>query len=84
VISVDEALERILSHARVLEAEEKPILEALGQVLAEDVQSDIDIPPLDNSAMDGYAVQAGSTLRAGPSSPRVLRIVGEVAAGQVS
>lgn len=84
MISVDEALERILSYARVLEEEEKPILEALGQVLAEDVHSDIDIPPLDNSAMDGYAVPARSTTGAGPSSPRVLRVIGEVAAGQVS
>ena len=57
MISVEEALEKILNNVSVLEPEEKPILDSLGQVLAEDVCSDIDIPPLDNSAMDGYAVQ---------------------------
>ena len=39
----------------------KPILEALGQVLDEDVTSSFDIPPLDNTAMDGYAVRAEDT-----------------------
>ena len=60
MLSVEEALERILAHFRVLESEERPLLEALGQVLAEDATARHDIPPLDNSAMDGYAVQAAS------------------------
>lgn len=84
MISVEEALEKILSHIPVLEPEEKPLLECLGQVLAEDVYSTIDIPPLDNSAMDGYAVQAESTYGATPSSPKILRLIGEVAAGYIS
>ena len=58
MLSVEEALERILSVFHVLEREEKPILEAIGQVLAEDVVSRFDIPPLNNSAMDGFAVKA--------------------------
>ncbi len=69
MISVEEALERILSYVSVLEPEEKPILDALGQVLAEDVTSDIDIPPLDNTAMDGYAVRAADTAGATPRAP---------------
>ena len=81
MISVDEALERILAYVSVLEPEEKPILQALGQVLAEDVVSPFSIPPLDNTAMDGYAVQAASTAGASPSSPVVLEVVGELAAG---
>ena len=60
MLSVEDALERILDHFHVLDAEEVPLLEALGQVLAEDAVSLHDIPPLDNSAMDGYAVQASS------------------------
>ena len=83
MISVEEALERILSYVNVLEPEEKPILEALGQVLAEDVIAPFNIPPLDNSAMDGYAVQAASTVGASPSAPVELRVVGELAAGYV-
>src|SRR3972149_4724981 len=83
VISVEEALERILSYVDVLEPEEKPILEALGQVLDEDLTSSFDIPPLDNTAMDGYAVRAEDTRGASPESPVELRVMGEVAAGYV-
>jgi len=81
MISVEEALERILSYFERLSPEEKPLLEALGQVLAEDVASPIDIPPLDNTAMDGYAVRATDTRGASASSPVRLRVIGELAAG---
>ena len=83
MLSVEEALERILSFFHVLEPEEKPILDALGQVLAEDVVAGFDVPPLDNSAMDGYAVQASSVKDASKDSPVVLRVVGSVAAGEL-
>jgi molybdopterin molybdotransferase len=84
VISVDQALEKVLGHITVLEAEERPILDCLGQVLAEDVFSKINIPPLDNSAMDGYAVRSADTRGAGPKSPRTLRVIETVAAGAVA
>ena len=48
----------ILEHVRPLPAERRPLREALDQVLAEDVASPIDLPPWDNSAMDGYAARA--------------------------
>lgn len=83
MITVDEALERILGYVEVLEPEEKPLLEALGQVLAEDVASDFNIPPRDNTAMDGYAVRAEDTRGASPDSPVQLQVVGEVAAGYI-
>lgn len=83
MISVEEALERVLSSVATLEPEEKPILEALGQALAEDVVSAMDIPPLDNTAMDGYAVRAADTAGASVTTPVRLRVVGELAAGYV-
>jgi len=83
MISVEEALEKILSYVDVLGHEKKPVLNCLGQVLAEDVYSTIDIPPLDNSAMDGYAVRAEDTRGASRSSPRELIVVGEIAAGSI-
>ena len=83
MISVEEALEKVLTYVEVLEPERKPILDCLGQVLAEDVYSTIDIPPLDNSAMDGYALRAEDTRGAGETSPRYLVVVGEVAAGSM-
>ena len=83
MLTVDEALERILSYVDVLEPEDKPLVEALGQVLAEDVSAGFDIPPLDNTAMDGYAVRAEDTRGASPDSPVQLHVTGEVAAGYV-
>jgi molybdopterin molybdotransferase len=83
VISVDQALEKVLEHVDILEAEGSPILNCLGRVLAEDIFSTIDIPPLDNSAMDGYAVRSADTRGASRKSPRILRVVDTVAAGVV-
>ena len=57
LLSVDEALEVLLAGARpVAEVEEVPTLEATGRVLARSQASTMDVPPMDNSAMDGYAV----------------------------
>lgn len=84
MISVEQALEKILAYVDILEEEEKPILDCMGQVLAEDIYSDIDVPPLDNSAMDGYAVQSRDTRNASSESPRFLSVIGMVAAGSIS
>jgi molybdopterin molybdotransferase len=84
VITVEQALEKVLEHVSILEAEESPILSCLGQVLAGDVVSAINIPPLDNSAMDGYAVRSADTRGAGSKSPRVLRVTDTVAAGAMA
>jgi molybdopterin molybdotransferase len=81
VISVEEALDKILSHIGILGEEEKPLLESLGQVLVEDIHSEIDVPPQDNSAMDGYAVRAADIKGAGKQHPSVLRVIDLVAAG---
>jgi molybdopterin molybdotransferase len=81
LISVDEALKKVLEHIAVLETEESDVLGCLGQVLAEDISSPINIPPRDNSAMDGYAVRSADTRGASPKSPRLLRVVETVAAG---
>jgi molybdopterin molybdotransferase len=84
MISVEEALGKILNFIKALDKEEKPLLNCLRQVLAEDVYSPFDVPPQDNSAMDGYAVQVKSIEGASYENPRILRVVGEVAAGCVS
>ena len=84
MLSVEQALEKILGYVDVLEGEPKPILDCLGQVLAEDVYSTINIPPLDNSAMDGYAVRAEDTRGATEQAPRLLRVIDTVTAGSIS
>ncbi len=84
MISVEQALDRVLSYFEVLDGEEKPILHCLGQVLDEDVYSPISVPPLDNAAMDGYALQARSARGATPAAPRLLDVIGEVSAGMMA
>ncbi len=81
MISVEEARERILAFFSRLEPETKPVLEALGQVLAKDIVAPFDIPPLDNTAMDGYACRAADTAGATDASPVSLKVVGDLAAG---
>lgn len=55
----EEARNIILQHVGILGAESTPLLESLGRVLAEDISAPWDMPSCSNSAMDGYAVQAG-------------------------
>ena len=83
MISIEEALERILSYVHELEPETKPIEQALGQVLADDVRSTLSIPPLANTAMDGYAVKAADTTGASETNPVELKVIGELAAGYI-
>ncbi|WP_322795698.1 gephyrin-like molybdotransferase Glp [Tepidiforma sp.] len=83
MISVEEARDRILSYFAPLPQERKPLLDALGQVLAEDITAPFAIPPLDNTAMDGYAVRAADTAGASESSPVELRVIADLAAGYV-
>ncbi|MER3449602.1 MAG: molybdopterin molybdenumtransferase MoeA [Chloroflexota bacterium] len=84
MLSVEEALEKVLAYVPILEPEEKPILDALGQVLAEDVVAGFDIPRWPNSAMDGYAVRWESIRGASAESPRELAVIGEVPAGRLA
>ncbi|MDD4985935.1 MAG: hypothetical protein PHQ43_09110, partial [Dehalococcoidales bacterium] len=83
MISVEEALDKVLSDVNVLDVEERPILDCLGQVLAEDVRSSINIPPLNNSAMDGYAVRSEDSKGASGKTPRFLRVIDTLAAGDI-
>ncbi|HND34618.1 MAG TPA: molybdopterin molybdenumtransferase MoeA, partial [Myxococcota bacterium] len=76
MLSVQEALDRILRHVPPGATERVPLSQALGRVLAETVVSAIDLPTWDNSAMDGFAVRAADL-------PGRLRVLETVAAGAV-
>ncbi len=71
-VSVAEALEAILDNFGALARVRVPLGVALGLVLAEARESDSDIPPFDNSSMDGYAVRAEDTMEAGEDAPSKL------------
>ncbi|HEU4561295.1 MAG TPA: gephyrin-like molybdotransferase Glp [Longimicrobium sp.] len=80
-LSPTEALRRIVNGVQPLGTEPRPLLDALGCVLAEDVAARADLPPWDNSAMDGFAVRAEDVRGATAGRPAVLRVVDDIAAG---
>lgn len=73
MVSVEEALEIISEHTPVLQSVTLPLLQAKGMVTAQDVNSPLDLPPFDQSAMDGYAIKI--------HPENEYAIIGEVAAG---
>jgi molybdopterin molybdotransferase len=78
MLAVSEAQAIVLQHARPLPAEGTPLSsQALGLVLAEDVASDLDMPPFDKALMDGYALRAADLTEAGGT----LAVIEEVMAG---
>ena len=78
MLTVEEALEAILSRVPLLQTERVDVLGALGRALAEPVVARRAIPPWSNSSMDGYAVRAEDTRRGA-----ALAIVGRVEAGEM-
>ncbi|HTZ41526.1 MAG TPA: gephyrin-like molybdotransferase Glp [Syntrophales bacterium] len=84
MIPVAEALKTILEGIHPLGCENVPIASVLGCVLGEDIVSGRTIPPLANSAMDGYAVIAADTAFASRENPVVLDVLEDVPAGRVA
>src|SRR5437899_6646605 len=83
MISVEEALERILAQITPLSATKLPLPEALGHVLAEDVISQEDIPPFANSAMDAFALLS-QVSQPRDGRPPGFTIRGEVVGGKLA
>ncbi len=83
-LSVPDAVDRVLSRARVLETEDVSLAESLGRALAGSVVAKATLPPWDNSGMDGYAVRGEDLSGATSESPVGLRVIGETWAGRTS
>jgi molybdopterin molybdotransferase len=81
MLSVEEARERILSYFSRLDPVEVDLIDALDMVLAEDLVAPFDVPPLPNSAMDGYVVLSSDLVGASASSAVELPVAFTVAAG---
>ena len=81
MFSVDDAWAKIQEIARPLPVDRRRLEEAAGLVLAEQVRAPMNLPPFDNSAMDGYALRAANTDEAHAENPVRLTVTGEVAAG---
>jgi molybdopterin molybdotransferase len=78
LLSVADALARVLDGVEPLPRQDAPLTEACGRVLTDDVAARRTQPPADLSAMDGYAVRAADVA----SVPVTLKLIGEVAAGR--
>ncbi|MBE3557832.1 MAG: molybdopterin molybdotransferase MoeA [Ktedonobacteraceae bacterium] len=83
MLSVEEALQRILDAVTPLETTQVPLSDALGLILAQDIIAQEDVPPFANSAMDGFALRSADS-KARDGKPPRLRITGSVAAGYVA
>jgi molybdopterin molybdotransferase len=80
-VSVETALQIMLDSVTTVGHERVHLLEAAGRILYEDIRSDINIPPFDNSAMDGYAVRSTDTKGSTATTPVPFMVAGEIQAG---
>jgi molybdopterin molybdotransferase len=80
-LEVAAARDIVLRGVAALPQEVRPLAGCEGLALAENVEAALDLPPWDNSAMDGFALRAADVLGATPSEPRTLEVVEDIPAG---
>jgi molybdopterin molybdotransferase len=83
MISVEDALNQILEVIVPLGQEKVGILDSIGRVIGEDIHANRNIPPRDNSAMDGYALRWEDTRGASISKPVILKVIEDIPAGTI-
>lgn len=81
---LEDALEKLFSRIQLNPMEEIEVNESLNRILAIDIVSEMDIPPFDRSAMDGYAIKAEDSFKASPRNPKMIRLVGTIEIGESS
>jgi molybdopterin molybdotransferase len=84
LLSVQQAQDRILALLAPVAIESAALESAAGRILAEEVHAPQDMPPFDNSGMDGFAVIAADVAAAQPGSAVTLEIAADIPAGQAS
>jgi molybdopterin molybdotransferase len=82
LISVSEAIQRLLSSFSPVANEEVPLLQAAGRVLSKKIKSDINLPLFTNSSMDGFAVRDEDVEGAREDQPVILIVVEDIPAGK--
>ncbi len=81
---LEDALEKLFSRIQLNPMEEIEVYKSLNRILAIDIVSEMDIPPFDRSAMDGYAIKAEDSFKASPRKPKMIRLVGTIEIGESS
>jgi molybdopterin molybdotransferase len=84
LLSVSEAKHKLLSVFKPLEGEIVPLSQAVGRVLSESVKAVFDIPPFDNSSMDGFALRAVDVSATGSGRDVELVVIADIAAGKIA
>jgi molybdopterin molybdotransferase len=84
LLDVAEAQQRLLESFNPLLPISLPLIQSAGRILAEDVRSQVDLPPFANSSMDGFAVRTAEAGSASQQKPVVLKVVADIPAGTVS
>ena len=83
MIEMDDAIRIVLENTRTIDTTRVGLGEVLGRVLAEEVRSDIDMPPFDKALMDGYALRGADIASASQTTPAILDVIEEIPAGNV-
>ncbi|TFF85108.1 MAG: molybdopterin molybdenumtransferase MoeA, partial [Promethearchaeota archaeon] len=82
--SVEDAVETLFSKVTLTRTIEIKTFDALNRIIATAIESKIDVPTFDRSAMDGYAVVAKDTFGASPKNPKIVQKTGKIEIGEVS
>jgi molybdopterin molybdotransferase len=82
LLSVTEALHKLLSAFRPVNSESVPLEKAAGRVISEDIESDIDLPLFTNSSMDGFAIRSDDVQDANANNPVTLCVIEDIPAGK--
>ncbi len=80
--SLEEALTKLFSRIQPNTTEEVEVVKALNRVLGDDIISQMNIPPFNRSAMDGYALIAEDTFGASPNNPKKIKLIGSIEIGE--
>jgi molybdopterin molybdotransferase len=83
MLSLEEAQANILGAVTQFPPEPLPLEQAMGRFVTSEIRAQVDLPPFDNSAMDGYAVRVDDLVRASATNPIALQLLGETPAGKL-
>ncbi|MFX1574065.1 MAG: gephyrin-like molybdotransferase Glp [Promethearchaeota archaeon] len=82
--SLEDALKTLLLRIELNPIEQVDLSKSLNRILATDIICEIDLPPFNRSAMDGYAIKAEDSFNASPKNPKQIKLVGKVEIGEYS
>jgi molybdopterin molybdotransferase len=83
MIEMDDAIRIVMESTQLIGQDRLNLMDSLGHILAQDVRSDINMPPFDKATMDGYALQGKDISAASRATPALLQVIEEIPAGSL-